>query len=72
MSGELKSENINKKKPPLDKAIIQQKINSTVPSNITTSQKDIIQRTYWSLRYDFSMNYKDPQDQRPSWITVHS
>jgi hypothetical protein len=25
MSGELKSENINKKRPPLDKAIIQQR-----------------------------------------------
>lgn len=41
MSGEHKSENINTKKSPLDKAIIQQN-DSTVPCNTITPQEGII------------------------------
>jgi hypothetical protein len=59
MSGELKSENINMEKAPLEEAIIQQKDYSTVPLNTTTFQKDIIQRTQDTFPL---WDFKGPED----------
>jgi hypothetical protein len=46
MSRELKSENIHKKKALTQQSNHPGKGYSTIPLNITISQKDIIQRTY--------------------------
>jgi hypothetical protein len=75
MSGELKSENINNEKAPT-----QQSHHPARSLNCPIEYYYIPARYYsrtlievlLAIEHNSSMNYKDPQDQRPSWIAVHS
>jgi hypothetical protein len=71
MSGELKSENINKKKPPLNKAMIQQR-SLNYPIEYNYIPEGYYSKNLLVIKHDSFMNFKDPQDQRPLQIAVYS
>jgi hypothetical protein len=75
MSGELKSENINTEKAPLEEAIIQRKIHNR-PIIYKPSPRKILvlyTRLFYNTRKTLkTYNQDPPESTRPSWIAVHT